>query len=826
MPVRWLAVSLLAALPLGAAEITLHGRVVDDNDAPVDAAHVTARPAANAVYALIAVQTDPGGAFTLTLPAAGDYLFDVDRQGFYALRDRAVHIEGSEDLTLAINAVREVFQSENVNAATSPVDVDQALTQEHLTGTEVNDIPFANSHSLRSSMPLMPGVLLDTAGGLHFDGSAENQVLYLLNGFNIGNPISGQLQTVLAVEGIRSLDLSSGLPSAEFGKGTAGVLNLNIQNGTDAFHYTATDFIPGFDIQHGLRLGNWYPRFGVSGPIVKGRAWFSDTFDSEYTQTLVTGLPGGQNTSSRWAGSNLLHAQVNVTPKNILFADFLVNVDNQGRVGLAPLNAISTTSNVHTSDYTGSLKDQVYFGRGVLVDFGYAHHQYSQSQTPQGLNLYLYSPEGNGGNYFVNSTAEAARDQGLVHAYFPKFQFGGWHQLEAGADADWLHYHADDRSTGYQVLGLSGQLLSETTFGGPAIFHVSDVEASTYVLDTWRISKGLQFNLGIREDWDQRIRALAWSPRLAVSWSPFRSGRTRISGGYAITHDAVTMDMLGRPLDQTALTTTYQANGTPAGPAAPTTFTIGNAPLLLPRAANWNAGVDRQLSTHVFVTAKYLRRRGTDGFAFVNPLAPDAPPSLLPVPGGASGGDYELTNLRRDDYDSVQISVHQTFSGQYEWSAAYTYSRSTTNAVVDANSPQPLQLVDNLIPLPWDVPNRLLAWAYLPLPWKNWAVSMLADMRSGYPFSVRDQTGVVIGEVDSYRYPLNFDLNLAIERMVTFHGYRFALRGGIDNATGQANPTAVDNVSGAPQFLQFLGDEGRHFVVRIRFFGRAGQSSR
>jgi len=58
--------------------------------------------------------------------------------------------------------------------------------------------------------------------------------------------------------------------------------------------------------------------------------------------------------------------------------------------------------------------------------------------------------------------------------------------------------------------------------------------------------------------------------------------------------------------------------------------------------------------------------------------------------------------------------------------------------------------------------------------------------------------------------------------MVTLRGYRFALRGGMDNVTNQSNATAVNNVTGAPQFLQFLGDEGRHFVVRIRFFGRAG----
>ena len=104
----------------------------------------------------------------------------------------------------------------------------------------------------------------------------------------------------------------------------------------------------------------------------------------------------------------------------------------------------------------------------------------------------------------------------------------------------------------------------------------------------------------------------------------------------------------------------------------------------------------------------------------------------------------------------------------------------------------------------------------------NWSIAALADLRSGYPFSIRDQTGLVSGAVDSYRYPMNLDLNIAIERLITLAGYRFALRGGMDNVTNQANPTAVNNVIGAPQFLQFLGDEGRHFVVRVRFFGRAG----
>ena len=251
------------------------------------------------------------------------------------------------------------------------------------------------------------------------------------------------------------------------------------------------------------------------------------------------------------------------------------------------------------------------------------------------------------------------------------------------------------------------------------------------------------------------------------------------------------------------------------------TFAPGTA-LKLPRASNWSLSVDREFSSHITARVAYLRRRGSDGLNFVNTLAPDAPPSLLPLSNGSAPGVYQLSSLRRDNFDSVQFTVRQTLAAQYEWMASYTRSRAQSNAILDPNAPAPLQVLPSLIPMPWDTPNRFLGWAYVPLPLKNWAVAVLADGRSGFPFSVQQQTGIVTGPVNSYRYPFNFDLNLAIERMLTLRGYRFALRGGVNNLTNQNNPTAVNNVTGAPQFLQFFGYEGRHFVVRIRFFGRAG----
>lgn len=802
----------LMTLPLWGADVTLRGRVVDENGAPVRDAHVQAGT-------IWEGETDPTGEFIVTLPKAGDLSISIEREGYYALKNQLTHLDSSQEITFVMNTIHEVFQSENVSGQASPVDVGQTQSEEHLSGTEVNNIPYANSHSLRNALGMFSEAVQDTGGGLHLNGADENQVLYLFNGFNINNPISGQFNTLLPVEGIRSVDLSAGQTSAEFGKGSAGVLRITTETGTDRFHYTATDFIPGVDIKQGVRIGNWYPRVGISGPIKKGRAWFSEMFQSEYTQTLIAGLPNGQNNRSGWAGSNILHGQMNLSSSNILFADFLVNIDNQARVGLGVLNPVETTYSVNTQQYVGTIKDQKYFGRGALVEVGFAHNYFSVANKPRGEELFVLGPEGDSGNYFLHSQQAATRDQALLQGFLPKVNWFGEHQFQVGGDFDWLRYSANFQRTGYELLGLSGQLISETLYPTPAQFHVPDTELSVYALDTWRIAKNLQVSLGLRGDRDQGIGATGWSPRAAVSWSPFESGKTRVSGGYAITHDAVTMQMLGQPLDQVGVTTMYNANGSVQGAPTVARYEITRNGLKLPGAGNWTAGIDQQITSRIFVGTKFLRRKGSDGFAFLNVLDPTAPPAITPQ----NNALYQLTNLRHDDYDSVGVSVRQMLSGQFGWTVAYTWSRSVSNAVIDPNSPVPVQQLPDLVPTPWDVPHRIVARGYAPLPWKNWAISAFVDWRSGLPFSVRDQTGLIYGAVDGYRFPVNFDLNLAVERMLTWRGYRFALRGGMDNITNQANPTAVNQVLGTQKFLQFLGDEGRHFVVRIRFFEKSGK---
>ena len=243
------------------------------------------------------------------------------------------------------------------------------------------------------------------------------------------------------------------------------------------------------------------------------------------------------------------------------------------------------------------MKDQIYFGHGALIEFGYAHNYFADIQSPYGNDLYVLTPVGSSGNYFVTSTPDSV----------PRSVSGGWLFTD-----DAFSGNAPDQSRrGCRSPQLLGQFQpdrlranrivrepcsSKTAFVGSGVFQIPDTELSGYVVDNWRLSKRLQLDLGIREDRDQRIEASGFSPRVAFSWAPFASGRTRVAGGYAITYDAVNLGILGRSMDQSALTTQYNANGSVAGSTAITTFALSGRQLRLPKAENWTASVDHRIS--------------------------------------------------------------------------------------------------------------------------------------------------------------------------------------------------------------------------------------
>lgn len=821
------AFTFFVAACLCRAELNLHGRVEDENGAPVAGAVVSIRASGQQAQPGPGIQAETGltGAFDITLPGAGPYLVSVSKQDFFPLSDKKIELQQSPNtLVLTLNHVRNTSQSVNVSASPAAIDVDQTDSERELSGRQVFEVPYSSDHDLRNAFSLMPGVVQGPTGDLHFDGGAENQTLYMLDGFNVSDPLTGTFNTHLSVDAVESIDFRDGRYAPEFGKGSSGALSIRTEAGDDTWRYSGTNFIPGLDTSGGLHLGAYTPRLNLSGPIIKGRLWFSDSVDADYNQLYVPNLPGGQNMRTSFGASDLLHLQANLTPANILVADVLANFTTTPNADLGALTPLPTTYDQRNREWFFSAKDQIYVTRGTLLELGVADLRTFARQIPHGDALYQYTPDGVAGNYYVNSTQHSERKQFLANVFFRSLHWAGTHQIKAGTDLDRLDYSQDILRTGFENVSVTGAVLRQVTFGGSGILSRPSLEASSYVQDTWKLRSNLVLQGGVRQDWDELIRDTVLSPRVSASYAPFASGKTKIAAGYAVVYDATPPQLFSRPQDQYSLTTVYNPDGTIQSGPAETVFVSGGH-LSAPRYDNWSAGLEQMLPANVLLSVNLLRRRTDDGLTYVNILNPNGPlPSgLAPVYQATQFASvYQLQNSGTFLYHSAELRLHQRFGKGFEWMASYTRSLATSNSVVDVNIDQPTVVSLDTGRLPWDAPNRFLTWGYLPSPFQNWAIAYLFETRTGFPFSVVDQVGRIVGAPDSYRYPDYLNLNLHLEWTTHLFGYRFALRGGLNNITNHNNYTLVNDTLGSPNFLAFYGSTGRHFVVRIRWLGRVG----
>ena len=511
--------------PAAAAEIIVKGKVVDENNAPVAGAHIRLSADSNDI------QADATGGFDFHVSAAGEYRIAAWRDGFFALENYAVEISPGREIVIVLNHKREIVESVKVSATPEAVELERNHTTHTLSGMDILDVPFAQSRNLRNAFRLIPGVVQDRHGGLHFAGGAENQVLYTLDGFNVGDPVTGMFEARLSVDAVRSVEYSSGYLSPQAGKGSAGAVAIETKMGDDKVRYTATNFVPGFDLHKGLRMGALSPRLGVSGPIKRGRIWYTNSIDLQRFQTIVDELPKGQDTSDTMRGSNLSRVQANLKPGNIFYGSFLANYQIVTNTGLGPLDPLSTTTDRRSRSWFFSFKDQVYFGRGALLEVGYAENRTISRQIPKGDAPYRFTSNGRAGNYFSTSTQASHRRQLLTNIFLPQLTFLGRHQLRAGIDADTLTYRQDVRRTSYEQYNAAGVLLRRTTFDGPSALGVTNLEGSWYVMDGWALRRNIRAEYGARGDWDQLRARWSFSPRASLSYAPW--SHTRVSAGFS-----------------------------------------------------------------------------------------------------------------------------------------------------------------------------------------------------------------------------------------------------------------------------------------------------
>ena len=814
----WLfLLSALAAAQVPPPRLTI--QVTDENGLALPAARIFLQSPPPS--ATLRCETGFNGRCDFPALISGTYSVRVEKEGFYALTLPNIQVGKPASVDAILTHQQEVKEVVNVVESPPAIDPAQTSSTEKLSGLDIIDIPYTTTRDYRNALNFIPGVINDIYGQPHIAGAESYQTLTLLDGFNVTQPATGQLLVRVNPDALRSIDVNTSRYSAEQGKGSGGVLDLNTKIGDDHFRFATTDFIPSLQNKKGITLDKFDPRFTFSGPLQKGKIWFVDSIDGEYDNIIITQLPDNADSDILWRIGNLAKVQANLSPRNILTTSFNFNRLRDHHQGLGPLNPVEATPIDDESTYVANIKDQHYFPGGQLLETGFGFSQYGLENTPLGNQPYFVTPELTGGNYYFAAQTRARRWQLLSNLYLSPRQWHGRHEIKVGLDEDILGYNAHfDRSPiSYlregQVLPLTGDCL--TVVPSPcsrySVFPVDgnslkhNLELSGYAQDRWLLTDRFLVEGGLRFDWDEIVRHSLFSPRLAATYVLDNEGNTKLSAGVGVFHDATNLILIARPTAGQRLDYFFDQDGNFITGSLPNTYVVDPTTLEAPRFLNWSVGIERKLPAAIYLKVQFLQKRGTHGFVY------------NAVTSGTQLGTFLLQNTREDHYDAVQIDVRHTFRQKYPLLVSYTHSKSTSNQVLDFSVDNPLFSPQQPGPYPWDAPNRLLSWGLFPLI-KGFDLGYSLEWRDGFPFYVINDQQQIVEQPGSRRFPTFFQMNLALEKRFRLFGCYWAIRGGFDNVTNRSNPAFVNNDIQSPQFLTFLGEDNRSFTTRIRFLGR------
>ena len=284
------SISLLASSEIQAADSTdCAGAVVDENSVPVGAAQVKFENSAGKVFR---TETDGAGRFILQNLPAGDYKVEVRKEGFFLLSGQSFSLHaGRNELTLTLNHVQELHEQVQVTSPPNQIDTQDTSQRSTLSSQNIRDIPVPNSHVLAESLVALPEIVRDSRNNLHIASARSGETLYLLDGFEIGDPANGALTARFNIDATRAAEVQTGRFGASYAHSGSGILSLETPDGDDRWRFGTTNPLPGINIKEGAHLGNWYPRVTFSGPIERGRFWFSDATSIQHTFDVVKQLP-------------------------------------------------------------------------------------------------------------------------------------------------------------------------------------------------------------------------------------------------------------------------------------------------------------------------------------------------------------------------------------------------------------------------------------------------------------------------------------------------------------------------------------------------------
>jgi hypothetical protein len=757
-------------------------------------------------HPIAAAETDFSGRATFSV-SIGTFILQAEKKGFYTAKSDPVTVTAGQATTVQVRLqqFREFSEQVEVLGQPSPIDLQQTSSSRQVTGDEIIGIPYPTTRDYRNVLPFIPGVIQDFFGQPHIAGGETQQTQYYLDGFEVSQPAGGALIMRVSPDSIKQIQVDTSRYSAQFGKGSAGLLSLDTQSGDNKFRFSFVDFIPTVQNVKGLNFNNWTPRGSFSGPIIKDKFWFYVSHEGENDLNIIKEQPSGADTNPVWRTDDLIKFQFSPNARNTLTAFGLFNTFDSDRSGISALVPAATSVDSEQTNFLVGIKDDFLLTRNSLLDFGFGVQRFHVSDQPLSTAPFVITPTTESGGFFEFDDGRSRRTQGFANLFLPPVSWHGRHEFKLGVQGDEVRDSLFFIRNTASTVDSNGVLTRQTTFQNVPRVDQGLTEVGAYFQDRWNVSSRFVLEAGMRFDHDSFVRDVLPSPRVAGAFMLQRSSETKISAGVGTYYDRSSLDLITRPLQGARTDFFFNPDGTLQQPPIATSFVVNRAGLQAPRFLNWSVALERKLPWQIYARLDYLNRTGTHGFVF-NPVGQTE--------------TFLLTNDRQDRYRAVSATVRKELKPGYPLFLSYTRSAAHSNATLDF-SVDFLEFGPQVAgPQFFDAPNQLVSWGWFPTGfWKiDFAYSII--WRSGFPFLAVNNQQALVPSAGFFRFPNFVELNPAIERKITLHHYQFAVRLGINNIANNQNASSVINNIQSPFFGTFFGTGHRTLNARIRFLGR------
>ena len=368
---------LAAASPLTAqvVTVTVQGRIYDSSGAALPQATVTALNAATGLSRTTAASAL--GDYQIPLLPPGDYTVTAEKQGFQKVAKK-IHLDigavGTLDFNLPLGQVQEQVQVQDVGELAEPT---RTMVSSVIDTPKIENLPV-NGREFIDFELLAPGVTIgNTTSGstdvivepvtkLSFAGQNIHFNFIAVDGADDVSTASGIQRGTPPQESVQEFRVINTDYSTEFGRATAGIVNIITRSGSNHFHGSAYEYFrndaldaisilsaPGF---HVLRQN----QFGASagGPIVKDRTFIYGNYEAQrraesptYNSTVLTNIAAINNVKTTVFGlapenlfvlrdsnsdNGFIRLDENLNARNNLYVRYFINDDRL--TNQSPLN--------------------------------------------------------------------------------------------------------------------------------------------------------------------------------------------------------------------------------------------------------------------------------------------------------------------------------------------------------------------------------------------------------------------------------------------------------------------------------------------------------